>query len=114
LDQVLGLLFFLPLRRNPVGIQLHTPIGIAIAVSEELSSVIVSFTGILGPIMKHPFLTAPGTFPDDHRTGRGIGKAQQQGLRCNAAVQNHIHNRYKYLGYNGPAAEHAGPKEYRS
>ena len=38
--------------------------------------VIVSFTGILGPIVKHPFLTAPGTFPDDHRTGRGLGKAQ--------------------------------------
>ena len=37
---------------------------------------IVGFTGILGPIVKHPFLTAPGTFPDDHRTGRGLGKAQ--------------------------------------
>ena len=46
------------------------------AVSEELGGVIVSFTGILGPIMKHPFLTASGTFPDDHRTGRGLGKAQ--------------------------------------
>ena len=66
----------LPLRRNPVGIQRHTPIGIASAVSEELGGVIVSFTGILGPIVKQPFLTAPGTFPDDHRTGRGLGKAQ--------------------------------------
>jgi len=68
LDQVLGLLFFLPRH--------HNPIGIAAAVSEELSGVIVSFTGILGPIVKHPFLTAPGTFSDDHRTGRGLGKAQ--------------------------------------
>ena len=73
------MLFFLSLRRNPVGIQLHTPIGIAIAVNKELGSVIVSFTGILGPIMKHSFLTAPATFPDDHRAGRGLGKTQHTG-----------------------------------
>ena len=53
-----------------------TPIGIAAAVSEELGGVIVGFTGILRPVVEHPFLPAPGTFPDDHRTGRGLGKAQ--------------------------------------
>ena len=108
------MLFFLPLRRNPVGIQLHTPIGIAIAVSEELGSVIVSFTGILGPIVKHPFLTAPGSFPDDHRTGRGLGKAQHARYYVIVRRFETTFITGKYLGYNGPAAEHAGPKEYRS
>ena len=110
----LGVLFFLPLRRNPVGIQLHTPIGIAIAISEELGSVIVSFTGILRPVVEHPFLPAPGTFPDDHRTGRSRQGPACKVLRYSTAVRNHIHSRYRYRGYSAPAAEHAGTKEYQS